>query len=162
MRRIFVLSVVVAVMLSVAAPGYCQGAPGIDASFGIGVLNGPALEVKGSQWMIQGAWLMWVFSSGDFTNDFDEGYVLRADYIYPLGAAGVSGGEVGIGYTYAHFQDDGGAAATSNDFNENGINLQYMYSFQPNISFRAGYDYFFDPDPGSIDGMWTFGLMYHF
>ena len=65
--------------------------------------------------------------------------------------------EFAFGYTFIDIDDDAG-----NSFSENGINAQYIYYFQPNISFRVGYDYFLDPDQGSIQDLWTAGLMYHF
>jgi hypothetical protein len=152
--------------MCLTSAAFSQGEPGLDPSFAVGALNGPTIEVRNAQWFIQGSWLLWTVSSGDFTNNFDTGFAIRADYIIPLGGeSGVDApGELGIGYTFAHFEDEAVAGTTTptNEYDQNGINAQFIYYIQPNITFRAGYDYFLEPEEGSIDGLWSVGLMYHF
>ena len=157
MRILGVLFVVVAFTIGLATSGYCQ--TGLNTNFAFGSLNGPTIEFRGESWFIQGGWIMYFIDD----DGFDDGWVLRADYVLPFGGGGSTYGggasptELAIGYTYIDLDDDFGVNHV-----ESGANVQFSYYFRPNMTFRAGYDHFFDPGPGSIDNLFTAGLMYHF
>lgn len=160
MRFLAAVLTLVFVLSISASAGFCQGYRGQQSQFAFGSLNGPTLEVRGEKWFAQGSWLLYFIDN----DDFDDGFVLRGGAVFPVGGggrAGMSGGqspaEIAFGYSYINVDDK-----TNNSFTENGLCVQYIYRMQQNMSFRAGYDYFFDPSPGSIDNLITVGVMYHF
>lgn len=159
--RSFVFAVVFAAVLFLfAAPGFCQGGQGMGFNLGLGSMNGPTVEIRSNQWLVQGTWNMYYLND----NGFDAGWVARADYVWkmgggkaPIGYGKQSPAELAFGYTYINIDDNLG-----NNFTENGANLQYIYYVQQGISLNVGYDYFFNPDPGSIQSLVSVGAMYHF
>ena len=159
--RIFAALLIAAIFVSVTATsGMCQGYGGSQGSFAFGSLNGPTLEFRGEKWFVQGSWLLYFIDN----DGFDDGWVLRGGMYIPVGGGGQAGmsrgqspAELAFGYSYINVDDKLG-----NSFNESGACVQYIYRMQQNMSFRAGYDYYFDPSPGSIKNLVTVGVMYHF
>ena len=169
--RGFALMVLVAATWALLAGGaFAQGSQPYDMTFGFGVLNGPTGEVRGANWLVQASWLLYTMSSGDFKNNFDEGFAVRADYVFPLG--GQQGrdvtAELGIGGTFFRFTEPAvvsaipGMSTPSHDYDEKGLNAQFIYRIQPNMTFRACYDHFIDAVDTSPEGFWSLGVMYHF
>ena len=160
--RSLVFALVLAAVLFAAAPGFCQMMGGLgNLQLGIGSLNGPTAEIRSNQWMVQGSWNMYYLDDAGF----DDAFVLRADYIWNtarnkkgmVSQKGQPPAEIAFGYTYISLEDD-----TGNSFSEHGANVQLIYFVQPKISLRAGYDYFFEPDPGSIQSLVSLGAIFHF
>ena len=170
MRGFAFLVLVAATWVLLAGGAFAQGSQPYDFTLGFGVLNGPTGEVRGANWLVQASWLLYTMSSGDFKNNFDEGFAVRADYVFPLG--GERGrdilAELGIGGTLFRFTESvvtsviPGQSAPSYDYNETGVNAQFIYHIQPNMTFRACYDHFLDKVDTSPEGLWSFGILYHF
>ncbi|HLE62543.1 MAG TPA: hypothetical protein VI750_05355 [Pyrinomonadaceae bacterium] len=138
-----------------------------DISFSFGVLNGPTAEIRGEHWFLQGSWLMWTIPE----NDIDNAYVLRADYVLPLGAKQASQPqwELCVGYSLYHFSEPGvvmlampGSGGGSFSYYESGVNAQFIYNIPGGLSLRAGYDHLFNTVTASIDDLASVGLMYTF
>ena len=164
MRALLAFSVLFALTLSFQTPGLCQDDQGTHADFGLGVIGGPTFEVRNERWLLQGTWLMWVVSnlifdsgsktSGDVKLTYDNGFVLRGDYVIPHRD---SGGEVGLGATYAYFSDN-----RDSNIGNFGANLQYIYYVRPDISLQLGLDCFPFQEESSVDLLLDFGIMFHF
>ncbi|MEP0813921.1 MAG: hypothetical protein HRF49_04580 [bacterium] len=159
--RFLAVAAALAAVLLFASPGFCQGRSGPNVNFGIGSLNGPTVELSSENWLVQGTWNLYFLDD----DGFDDAWVFRADYVLPFGqqrgrssfSRQASPTKFAVGYTYIDIEDDAG-----NNFTENGANVQFIYYFQPNVSFNATYDHFFDPDEGSIDNMISAGFIWHF